>query len=317
MSATDLTPSIKAAAGTKFEAIAFPAGVRVVIDRPETDSGKPLLLIFYALPNGNTIEQTIGKAVKPGDDWHFDIQHIGAQLGFLRENINDRELVIAYVENDKKSWPSWRRANGEARISEIVNAVRRRFKEAGTRIALTGHSGGGAFIFGYLNTVATIPDQIERIAFLDANYAYESDRHKDKLTAWLKSPDAHFLVVLAYNDAVALLNGKSFVSASGGTWGRSRQMLDDLATSVSFTKEVSDGLERATALNGRITFLRKENPERKVLHTVQVEKNGFIESVLAGTKLEGVEYRYFGEPRIQDSSLPIERQAWRNGESAS
>jgi hypothetical protein len=26
-----------------------------------------------------------------------------------------------------------------------------------------------------------------------------------------------------------------------------------------------------------------------------VEKNGFIESMLAGTKLEGVDYRYFGE----------------------
>jgi hypothetical protein len=292
---TDLTPAIKAAAGTKLEAIAFAAGVRVVIDRPETDRGKPVLLIFYALPNGNTIEQTIGKTIKPGDDWHFDIQHIGAQLGFLREKITDRELVVAYLENDKKSWPAWRRANGDARISEIVDAVRNRFKGAGTRVALAGHSGGGAFIFGYLNTVAAIPDQIERIAFLDANYAYETDRHRDKLTAWLKASDAHYLVVLAYNDAVALLNGKPLVSASGGTWGRSRQMLDDLETAANFTKEVLGGMERETALNGRVTFLLKENPERKVLHTVQVEKNGFIESMLAGTKLEGVDYRYFGE----------------------
>jgi hypothetical protein len=292
---TDLIPAINAAAGTKLEAIAFPAGVRVVIDRPETDSGKPVLLIFYALPNGNTIEQTIGKAIKPGDDWHFDIQHIGAQLGFLREKITDRELVVAYLENDKKSWPSWRRANGDARIPEIVDAVQNRFKGAGTRVALAGHSGGGAFIFGYVNTVATIPDHIERIAFLDANYAYETDRHRDKLAAWLKGSNAHYLVVLAYNDAVALLNGKPFVSASGGTWGRSRQMLDDLKTSVSFTKDVSSGLERSTALNSRITFLLEENPERKILHTVQVEKNGFIESMLAWTKLGGVDYRYFGD----------------------
>jgi hypothetical protein len=32
-----------------------------------------------------------------------------------------------------------------------------------------------------------------------------------------------------------------------------------------------------------------------VLHTVQVEKNGFIESLLSGTKLEGVDYTYFGD----------------------
>ena len=56
-----------------------------------------------------------------------------------------------------------------------------RFDKARTRIVLSGHSGGGSFIFGYLNSVATIPDQIERIAFLDANYAYQTERHRDKL----------------------------------------------------------------------------------------------------------------------------------------
>jgi hypothetical protein len=291
----DVAHVLKAAPGAKFEEIQLDAGVRVVIDRPEADSGKPVLLVFYALPNGNTIEQTIGKAIKPGDDWHFDIQHIGAQIAFLREKITDRKVVVAYLENNLKSWPAWRKSNGDARVLEIVDAVRNRFSGAGTRIVLSGHSGGGGFIFGYLNSIATVPEWIERIAFLDANYAYETDRHKDKLAAWLKASDAHYLVVLAYNDAVALLDGKPFVSASGGTWGRSRQMLDDLEMSIPFTKDLSAGLERSTALGGRITFLRKENPERKVLHTVQVEKNGFIESLLSGTKLEGVGYTYFGD----------------------
>jgi hypothetical protein len=292
---TDVAPAPKARQGAKFEVIELHAGVRVVIDRPEAGSEKPVLLVFYALPNGNTIEQTIGKAIKPGDDWHFDIQHIGAQIAFLREKITDRQLVVGYLENDLKSWPSWRKANGDARALEIVDAVRGRFNRTRTRIVLSGHSGGGGFIFGYLNGVAAIPDHIERFAFLDSNYAYQSDRHKDKLASWLKASDQHYLVVLAYNDAVALLNGKPFVNAEGGTWGRSRQMIDDLATSIPFTRELSAGLERSTALEGRITFLRKENPERKVLHTVQVEKNGFIESLLSGTKLEGVGYIYFGE----------------------
>ncbi len=206
----DIAPALKAAPGAKLEVIQLEAGVRVVIDRPEADSMKPVLLVFYALPNGNTIEQTIGKAIKPGDDWHFDIQHIGAQVAFLREKITDRQLVVAYLENDLKSWPSWRKANGDARVLEIVDAVRKRFNGASTRIVLSGHSGGGAFIFGYLNSIGAIPDQIERIAFLDANYAYQTDRHKDKLATWLKASDAHYLVVLAYNDAV----GSSMASPS-------------------------------------------------------------------------------------------------------
>ena len=292
---TPFAPALKAAPGAKLEAIPLDAGVRVVIDRPVGDSVKPVLLVFYAVPNGNTIEQTIGKAIKPGDDWHFDIQHIGAQVAFLRAKITDRQLVVAYLENDMKSWPAWRKTNGDARVPAIVDAVRNRFDRTRTRIVLSGHSGGGGFIFGYVNSVATIPDPIERIAFLDANYGYQTDRHKDKLTAWLKASDEHYLVVLAYNDAAALLDGKPFVSASGGTWGRSRQMLDDLATSIPFTNEVSAGLKRSTALGGRVRFLRKQNPERKVLHTVQVEKNGFIESLLSGTKLEGVDYTYFGD----------------------
>src|SRR5262249_10838148 len=104
----------------------------------------------------------------------------------------------------------------------------------------------------------------------------------------------HYLVVLAYNDARALLDGRPFVSESGGTWGRSRLMLRDLEESLAFTREGADDLERCRALGGRVTFLLKENPERKVLHTLQVERNGLIESLLAGTALEEVGYTYLG-----------------------
>ena len=51
----------------------------------------------------------------------------------------------------------------------------------------------------------------------------------------------------------------------------------------------------ACALGGRVTFLLKENPERKILHTIQVERNGFIEGLLAGTTLEGAGYTYLGD----------------------
>lgn len=294
-SAKPPTAVLKPALGEAIDVLQIDPGVRVVINRPAVASSKPVLLVFYALPNGNTTEQTIGKTIGPGDDWHFDIQHIGAQTRFLRETIKDRTVVVAYLENELKSWPAWRRRNGDANISRIFEAVLDRFKNARPQIVLAGHSGGGSLIFGYLNSVSRIPDQVERVAFLDANYAYESEPHRDKLVAWLRASDRHYLVVLAYNDAVALLNGKSFVSASGGTWGRSHQMERDLEGAFAIAKDHTAEMQRFTALGGRIKFFLKENPERKVLHTVLVERNGLIESILSGTALEGAGYTYFGD----------------------
>lgn len=74
------------APGETNEEFRVEPGVRVVINRPEAPNPEgPVLLVYYALPNGSTIEQTIGKAIQPGDDWRFEIQHIGAQTRYLRE----------------------------------------------------------------------------------------------------------------------------------------------------------------------------------------------------------------------------------------
>jgi hypothetical protein len=100
--------------------------------------------------------------------------------------------------------------------------------------------------------------------------------------------------VLAYNDAVALLNGKSFVSAAGGTWGKSHAMQRDLAEDLKFTTQTNAQFQRFSALDGRVQFILKENPEKKIYHTVQVERNGFIHSMVSGTPDEGIGYDYFG-----------------------
>src|SRR5436190_3002729 len=69
---------------------------RVLINAPgELDPNRPTLLILYALPNGNTIEQTIGCKEREGLDWHFYIQHIGAQIRFLRDLDRSRNIVVA------------------------------------------------------------------------------------------------------------------------------------------------------------------------------------------------------------------------------
>ena len=286
--------------GERIASFALEPEVKVHLNAPASSAlapGKKVLLIFYTLPNGNTTEQTIGRKKKPGDDWHFDIQHIGAQTRFLRQQLTDRAIVVAYLEADSKSWPAWRKKHGDQKIPEIIAAVRKIFADHPTEIVLSGHSGGGSFIFGYLNAVEKIPDEVTRIGFLDSNYAYDPALgHTDKFAKWLNASKQHYLCVLAYNDAVALLDGKSFVSAAGGTWGRSHAMLKDFGASFKFlTQQLGNGLEKFSALDGRIQFLLKENPEKKILHTVQVERNGFIHSMVSGTTNENKGYKYFGE----------------------
>ncbi len=282
----------------RITSFTFDPEVKVRINAPGPASftaGKKILLIFYALPNGNTTDQTVGKLMQPGADWHYDIQHIGAQTRFLRDLRQDRVVVVAYLEAAGKSWPAWRKQHGDKLIPEVMATVKKLFSGREVETVLSGHSGGGSFIFGYLNTVDRIPDDVIRIAFLDSNYAYDPALgHKDKLVKWLTAPDQHCLCVLAYNDAVALLNGKSFVSAAGGTWGKSHAMQRDLAEGLKFTTQTNADFQRFTALAGRVQFILKENPELKIFHTVQVERNGFIHSLVSGTPDEGKGYEYFG-----------------------
>lgn len=284
--------------------IQLPDGVRILIDTPSPQSfapDRPIELVFYALPNGNTIEETIGKKLQPGDDWHYDIQHIGAQTRWLRQVLTNETIVVAYLEAGTKSWPAWRKTNSDRHIAEILDGVRGIFSSNQTDVVLAGHSGGGSLIFGYLNAVDKIPAHIKRIAFLDSDYAYDSKLYVQKLADWLAASDENHLCVLAYQDYLGLLNGKPFVSETGGTWGRSRAMLSDLSSQFSFISTTNSGLETWSAANSRIEFLLKENPDHKVLHTVQVELNGFIQSMLNGTPNEGRGYEYLGERAYTNS----------------
>ncbi|MSU25058.1 MAG: hypothetical protein EXS32_14720 [Opitutus sp.] len=285
-----------------FEELNFEPGVRVVLNSPaQLDPTKPVRLILYALPAGNTIEQTIGRQTKPGDDWHFDIQHIGAQTRWLRAHIAEANLVVAYLQSAERSFVLWRRAHPDhpQRSGEIVDALRRKFAQP--KIVLTGHSAGGSFTFSYLDSLEHLPDDIERIAFLDSNYAYDAAKaHGAKLTSWLGASETHRLCVLAYQDYIALLDGKTFVSENGGTWGRSQAMLRDLTAKFPFARNDHAGLQRHVALGGRVEFLLKENPEKAILHTRQVELNGFIHAMLAGTARAGQGYEYLGTRAYTD-----------------
>lgn len=255
-------------------------------------------IIFYALPNGNSIEWTKGKKIQTGDDWHFDIQHIAAQIRYIRNTDKKNNYVIAYLMTQQKSWPLWKRTypGSNDQIRKIVDSVTDIFGTYHPRIILNGHSGGGSFIFGYLDALAEIPSYVERIAFLDSNYGYEDSLHKEKLTRWLKNNKKSKLIVLAYNDSIVIYNGKPLVSPTGGTWYRSRLLQKNLGEFFSFKIIQDTSLITYTGLGGRIKIILKQNPLGLIYHTILVEKNGFIYSIFSGSKFDNRKYfSYFGK----------------------
>jgi len=156
-------PSVSRKSGAFNERIAsftFEPEIHIHVNAPGSTALKPgnkVLLIFFALPNGNTTAQTIGKVLEPGDDWHYDIQHIGAQTRFLRALIPDRTIVVAYLEAEQKSWPAWRKKHGDKLLPEIVTRVAGLFAGQEIELALASHSGGGSFIFGFLTPRVLTP----------------------------------------------------------------------------------------------------------------------------------------------------------------
>lgn len=272
---------------------------RVLINAPLHGFGDDdrVMIVFYALPNGNTIEQTFGKKKKPDDDWHYDIQHIGAQTRYLRQVIRDRTIVVVYAETRQRSWPAWKAANELYRqhILRITDEITSLFGKWNTTLVLNGHSGGGRFIFSFMDACDTLPPSIERIAFLDSSYGYEETLYQKKIVSWLQSGRHKYLCTLAYNDSVVIYNGKPLVSPEGGTWYRSKLMMRNLSPSFPMKFSERDSLLWYNSSRKRIEFILKPNPEGKIFHTTQVELNGFIHSMLSGTKHEHEGYRYFRE----------------------
>jgi hypothetical protein len=269
----------------------------VTIDKPAGLSRrKPVIIVFFALPNGNTTEQTMGKKMKEGDDWHFDIQHIKAQTRFIREQLGKHDFVVIYLENNYKSWPAWKQRHTDfaVAIPHIIDSISGLIPGKHKDIYLNGHSGGGSFIFGYLAGLEKIPPSIKRISFLDSDYGYDSSYYS-KFKDWLNHVKGSALNVFAYNDSVALYNGKPFVSATGGTWYRSHLFLQHLQADFSFQKTRDDSLIVYISSANNIQFFFKTNPGRKIFHTVQVELNGFIHSILCGTPYDSKKYTYYSE----------------------
>src|SRR5690606_33732756 len=107
------------------------------------------------------------------------------------------------------------------------------------------------------------------------------------------------LQVFAYDDSKVEINGKRIVSDTGGTWFRTNLMIEDFKKRFSLEQIQNDSLQLWQSKNGTTRFYLKPNPEKKIYHTVQVERNGFIQAILAGTEYENIGYRYWAERAYQ------------------
>lgn len=281
----------------------YTPGIKIHINAPseaEFDKSKPTKLVLYALPNGNSTDWTIGKMPAEGDDWHYHIQHIGAQTRFIRAANQEYNFVTIYLEANTKSWGSWRKAEPmrDEKIKETVEYLLSLFAEYHPHIELNSHSGGGNFIFGFMDANSEIPAYIKKISFIDSNYNWDNERYGNKLKKWLEASPDNSLFVACYDDANALLDGKPFVSRKGGTWHRTYLMQRYLKKNMkrlTWNKTENDSIIYFTANNRRIQFYSRKNPERQIYHTILVERNGYIQSVFSGTKYEGARYQFMGK----------------------
>jgi hypothetical protein len=281
MDLPDFTPS--GSFGERIRVLSLNPGVTATLVAPRhLDLHKPVDLILYALPNGNSTAETIGHTLVDSAGWRYDIQHIGAQTRALRARGLDQAVVV-YLEADRKSWPEWRGRHGyeraNARIVAIVDELRSAVgNPSELAVTLTGHSGGGSFAWGFIDGQDALPSWLERIAFLDANYSYEQ-RHGAKIAEWLRRRPENTLVVLAYDDRNIMLDGKRVVSDSGGTWRASHRMLDDLRGPFRLTADTLGDFLRYRG--AQIEILLHPNPDNRILHTEMIgEMNGYMHALL-------------------------------------
>ena len=283
-------------------AYTYKQGIRVEINAPpvyEFDPDLPTALVFYGLPNGNSTDWTIGKQITPEEDWHYSIQHIGAQTRFIRAQNPEFNLVTIYMETPQLSWGTWRGATtgGDLIIKECTESILELFEDYNPYVVLSGHSGGGNHTFGFIDAVTDIPSYVKRISFLDSNYNWSDTQYGSKLKRWLEASNENHLSVICYNDSVALLNGEPIVSPTGGTWYRSRVMyryLRDNLTNFNWTVDEDGDFEKYYTDNNRIQFILKTNPSKAIYHTVLVERNGYAQALLSGTAKEGSGYTFWG-----------------------
>jgi hypothetical protein len=298
--------------------IQFAEDARAILVAPSAkdfNSKRPTVLVIFATPNGNTAEQTLGCRLAEGLDWHFDIQHVAAQWRLFQKHETGRNTILACVQAKNLSWPTWKseREHGPAYIQQIVDAMVDAMPGNEVSIVLTGHSGGGSFIFGLIDASPEIPDYVERIAFLDANYGFDATLHGKKLVNWLQDDSKRCCYTLAYYDREIMLDGKKVVGPTGGTFRATNRMLDFLKQVAKVDEVTSGEFTKYTAFNDQFVALVHPNPKNIILHTRLVgEMNGLVDALTWGTPSHD-KWSKLSSPRAYLDSVqprPFEAFAW-------
>ena len=276
-------------------------------------------LIVYATPNGNTLEETLGCLKSEQKSWRFDIQHVAAQIRWLRNHDPKTDYIVAVVQAPQLSWPEFRRTNADANrwIAGLVESIKE--DVSATEVVLSCHSGGGSFLWGWMNAYEELPTYVNRMVFLDANYSFSTeDGHDRKLMQWLERSKDNGLVVVAYDDREIALDGKKVVGADGGTYRATQRMLRSLARKIQFSESQDGNFRTWVGLDGRVQLLVHQNPANKILHTALVgEMNGLARSLTPANDVsftainigepreysEWIQAEPFKDPRISSAKL--------------
>ncbi|MCD6336867.1 MAG: hypothetical protein J7M01_01375, partial [Candidatus Marinimicrobia bacterium] len=103
---------------------------------------KKTIIVFYVYPAGNTIEMTIEKQTEDGDDWHYDIRHIGAQTRFLRNTLKDKNIITVYLQTTDNAWQLYDdyHSNDGSVVQPMATSILTRFSDVDYKVILNSHS---------------------------------------------------------------------------------------------------------------------------------------------------------------------------------
>lgn len=265
---------------------------------PGFDLERPTLAIVYATPNGNTLEETLGRRRADGEAFRYDIQHVLAQTRLLRSAMPDTNVVLAVVEEKGLSWPTWVKHEGRPTARSVLAEPIAFLPSAS--VVWASHSGGGSLVLAAIQE-APIPSEVTTVAFLDSHYAFEEGSgHGRRLAAWLRANEAHRLVAIAYDDRRIRLHGRPVVSKKGGSFRATDRLRDALRhEGFPLSHDHVGPFDRYLAASGRVDLRVHPNRENRILHSALVsDENGFAFAVALGRGARAEAAARFGRPRL-------------------
>ena len=280
----------------------LPDGRRLFTECP-LDTTRPRILVIYATPNGNSIEQTLGSRPENKAAWRFDIQHVAAQVRRVRQLRTDVSIALSVIEAPERSWPAYLSKLPDAPATTMRLVQYLRAQTEADEVILCGHSGGGSFLLRCM-AAGPIPQYIRRIVFLDASYSWDNSRHAQPVLQWLQGNPQNHLLSIAYDDRHVELNGRRVVGDDGGTWRATERMVEGLGGRSNFTEESLGPFTHLTAINGQVHLLLHTNPQNQILHTALVgDMNGLICSLTDNPNAQNTWQRLL-QPRDYEALVP-------------